>query len=99
LRLGFRELLYFQVVGSLSEEGLHLSPVQKREVFRVFTMKSHRLPEGLPQHLGVQGEWFRGRGELRKTGAVPFCFDLSGVSLDLQYRYRLYRRPLALQRG
>jgi hypothetical protein len=73
LRLGFRELLYFQIVGSLSEEGLHLSPVQKREVFRVFTMKSHRLPEG--------------------------CFELSGVSRDLQYRYRLYRRPLALQRG
>jgi uncharacterized protein (DUF433 family) len=96
LRLGFRELLYFQVVGSLSEEGLQLSPVQKREVFRVFTMKSHRLPEGLPQHLGVQGEWFRGRGELRKTGAVPFCFDLSGVSRDLRYRYRLYRRPHAL---
>ncbi len=32
LRLGFRELLYFQLVSSLSAEGLQLSPVQKREV-------------------------------------------------------------------
>jgi uncharacterized protein (DUF433 family) len=91
LRLGFRELLYFQVVSSLSAEGLQLSPAQKREVFRVFTVKSHRLPDGLSQ-----GEWSRGRGELRKTGAVPFSFDLLGVSRDLRYRYRLYRRPHAL---
>ena len=96
LRLGFRELLYFQVVGSLSAEGLQLSPAQKREVFRVFTVKSHRLPEGLPQRQGAQGEWSRGGGELRKTGAVPFRFDLSGVSRHLRYRYRLYRRPHAL---
>jgi uncharacterized protein (DUF433 family) len=91
LRLGFRELLYFQVVSSLSAEGLQLSPAQKRAVFRVFTLKSHRLPDGLSQ-----GEWSRGRGELRKTGAVPFSFDLLGVSRDLRYRYRLYRRPHAL---
>jgi uncharacterized protein (DUF433 family) len=91
LRLGFRELLYFQVVSSLSAEGLQLSPAQKREVFRVFTVKSHRMPDGLSQ-----GEWSLGRGELRKTGAVPFSFDLSGVSRDLRYRYRLYRRPHAL---
>jgi uncharacterized protein (DUF433 family) len=91
LRLGFRELLYFQVVSSLSAEGLQLSPAQKRAVFRVFTLKSHRLPDGL-----AQGEWSRGRGELRKTGAVPFRFDLRGVSRDLRYRYRLYRRPHAL---
>ena len=96
LRLGFRELLYFQVVNSLSAEGLQLSPAQKREVFRVFTVKSHQLPEGLPQRQMAQGEWSRGRGELRKTGAVPFRFDLLGVSRDLRYRYRLYRRPHAL---
>ncbi|MCP9840689.1 DUF433 domain-containing protein [Synechococcus sp. J7-Johnson] len=88
LRLGFRELLYFQVVSSLSAEGLQLSPAQKREVFRVLTVK--------PQRQVAQGEWSRGRGELRKTGAVPFSFDLSGVSRDLRYRYRLHRRPDAL---
>lgn len=88
LRLGFRELLYFQVVSSLSAEGLQLSPAQKREVFRVLTVK--------PQRQVAQGEWSRGRGELRKTGAVPFSFDLSSVSRDLRYRYRLHRRPDAL---
>jgi uncharacterized protein (DUF433 family) len=88
LRLGFRELLYFQVVNSLTAEGLQLSPDQKREVFRVLTEKPGR-------HV-AQGEWSRGRGELRKTGAVPLSFDLSSVSRELRYRYRLYRRPHAL---
>ncbi|WP_216910893.1 DUF433 domain-containing protein [Synechococcus sp. CCY 0621] len=96
LRLGFRELLYFQVVSSLSAEGLQLSPAQKREVFRVLTVKTHRLPEGLPRRQVAQGDWSRGPGELRKTRAVPFRFDLSGVSRELRYRYRLYRRPHAL---
>jgi uncharacterized protein (DUF433 family) len=88
LRLGFRELLYFQVVNSLTAEGLQLSPSQKREMFRVLTKKPGR-------HV-AQGEWSRGRGELRKTGAVPLSFDLSSVSRELRYRYRLYRRPHAL---
>ena len=96
LRLGFRELLYFQVVSSLSAEGLQLSPAQKREVFRVVTVKSHRLLDDLPQRQVAQGDWSRGPGQLRKTGAVPFSFDLSGVSRELRYRYRLYRRPHAL---
>ena len=55
LRLGFRELLYFQVMGRLSEEGLQLSPSQKREVFRVFTVNCHRLPEGFLQQPSAQG--------------------------------------------
>lgn len=93
LRLGFRELLYFQVVSSLSAQGLQLSPAQKREVFRVLTVKPHRLPEGMPQGQVAHGEWSRGHGELRKTGAVPLILDLNGVSRDLRYRYRLYRRP------
>lgn len=42
LRLGFRELLYFQVVNSLTAEGLQLSPDQKREVFRVLAEKPGR---------------------------------------------------------
>ena len=88
LRLGFRELLYFQVVNSLTAEGLQLSPGQKREMFRVLTEKPGR-------HV-AQGEWSRDRGELRKMGAVPLSFDLSSVSRELRYRYRLYRRPHVL---
>jgi uncharacterized protein (DUF433 family) len=93
LRLGFRELLYFQVVSSLSAQGLQLSPAQKREVFRALTVKPQRSPEGMPQGQVAHGEWSRGHGELRKTGAVPLSLDLNGVSRDLRYRYRLYRRP------
>jgi len=96
LRLGFRELLYFQVVSALSAEGLQLSPVQKRQVFRVLTEKTQRLPKDSPPRQVAQAGWSRGRGELRKTGAVSFSFDLSSVSRELRYRYRLYRRPHAL---
>lgn len=56
LRLGFRELLYFQLVSSLSAEGLQLSPVQKREVFRVLTEKPQRLPADSPPCQAAQGE-------------------------------------------
>jgi uncharacterized protein (DUF433 family) len=93
LRLGFRELLYFQVVSTLSAQGLQLSPAQKREVFRALTVKPQRSPEGLPRGRVAHGEWSHGHGELRKTGAVPLSLDLNGVSRDLRYRYRLYRRP------
>jgi uncharacterized protein (DUF433 family) len=93
LRLGFRELLYFQVVSALSAEGLQLSPVQKRQVL---TEKTQRLPVDSPPGRVALGEWSRGHGELRKTGAVTFSFDLSSVSQELRYRYRLLRRPHAL---
>jgi uncharacterized protein (DUF433 family) len=96
LRLGFRELLYFQVVSALSAEGLQLSPVQKRQVFRVFTEKTQRLPVDSPPGQVALDEWSRGHGELRKTGAVSFSFDLRSVSRELRYRYRLLRRPHAL---
>ena len=72
LRLGFRELLYFQVVSALRAEGLQLSPVQKRQVFRVLTEKTQRLPVDSPPGQVALGEWSRGHGELRKTGAVTF---------------------------
>lgn len=96
LRLGFRELLYFHVVHSLTAEGLQLSPSQKREMFRVLTEKPQRLAMDSPGRQAVQGEWSRGRGELCKTGAVTLSLDLSSVSRELRYRYRLYRRPHAL---
>lgn len=34
--MGFRELLYFRVVGYLVEQGVRLTPEQKREIFTVF---------------------------------------------------------------
>lgn len=96
LRLGFRELLYFQLVSSLSAEGLQLSPYQKRAVFRVLTEKPQPWPADSQPCQAAHGEWSRARGELRKTGAVSFSLVFSGVSRELRYRYRLFRRPHAL---
>ena len=36
----FRELLYFRVVGCLVEQGVRLTPEQKREIFTVFGRRS-----------------------------------------------------------
>jgi hypothetical protein len=37
-------------------------------------------PGGLPREQVSPGGWSRGRGELRRAGAVPLSLDLSGVS-------------------
>ena len=86
LQLGFRELLYFRVVGELSAEGLQLSPAQKRDVFRVFCRQADPSP----------GDWSWQRGRLHKAGAVPVSLDLSHVTREIRYRYRLLKRPQAL---
>lgn len=86
LQLGFRELLYFRVVGELSAEGLQLSPAQKREVFRVFSRQADTSP----------GDWSWQRGQLHKAGAVPVSLDLSRVTREIRYRYRLVKRPQSL---
>ena len=81
--MGFRELLYFRVVGCLGEQGLRLTPEQKREIFSVFGRGCR------PQ----QGSWLRREGQLVMRGAVPLSMDLSTVSRELRYRYRLLQRP------
>jgi uncharacterized protein (DUF433 family) len=86
LRLGFRELLYFQVVGELSAAGIQLSPAQKRNVFCVLSRQAAAAPAG----------WSRRRGQLHKAGAVPVSLDLSRVTREIRYRYRLLQRPQAL---
>ena len=81
--MGFRELLYFRVVGCLVEQGVRLTPEQKREIFTVFGRR--RKP--------TQGSWLRREGQLVMCGAVPLSMDLSAVSRELRYRYRLLQRP------
>ena len=81
--IGFRELLYFRVVGCLGEQGVRLTPEQKREIFSVFGRSCR------PQ----QGSWLRREGQLVMRGAVPLSMDLSTVSRELRYRYRLLQRP------
>ena len=81
--MGFRELLYFRVVGCLGEQGVRLTPEQKREIFTAFGRR--RKP--------TQGSWLRREGQLVMCGAVPLRMDLSKVSRELRYRYRVLQRP------
>lgn len=81
--MGFRELLYFRVVGCLIDQGVRLTPEQKREIFTVFGRR--RRPP--------QSSWLRREGQLVMCGAVPLSMDLSAVSRELRYRYRLLQRP------
>ena len=67
-RLGFREVLYFRLKGALEEEGLQLTPDDRRDLYRVLTSKS-----------GVSGGWKRGGRRLVRMGDVPVTFDLTGI--------------------
>ncbi len=83
-RLGFRELVYFELIGSLGEQGLQLSPAQKQEVYQVLVRK---LTSPANSH------WQRSPGQLIRHGAVPLSLDLTAISQALSYRYRLVKRP------
>ena len=84
--MGFRELLYFRVVGCLGEQGVWLTHEQKREIYTAFERKP-RTP---------QSRWLRQEGKLVLRGAVPLSLDLTSVSRELRYRYRLFQRPQGL---
>ncbi len=84
--MGFRELLYFRVVGCLGEQGVRLTHEQKREIYTVF----ERHPAT------PKSRWLRQEGKLVLRGAVPLSVDLTSVSRDLRYRYRLFQRPQEL---
>ena len=84
--MGFRELLYFWVVGCLGEQGVRLTHEQKREIYAVFERKPRTH----------QSRWLRQEGKLVLRGAVPLSMDLTSVSRELRYRYRLFQRPQGL---
>jgi len=83
-QLGFRELVYFELIGSLGEQGLQLSPAQKQEVYQVLVCKLTSPSNS---------RWLRRPGQLVRQGAVPFILDLAAVGDLLRYRYRLVKRP------
>ena len=85
-QLGFRELLYFELIGSLGEQGLQLSPGQKHQVYGLLVHGPSRS----------SGHWLRRPGQLVRQGPVPLSLDLSAVGRDLRYRYRLLKRPQQL---
>jgi len=82
-QLGFRELLYFELISSLGEQGLQLSPTQKQEVYGLLV---RRLSSST-------GHWRRRPGQLLRQGPVPLSRDLSAVGSAIRYRYRLVKRP------
>jgi hypothetical protein len=82
--LGFRELVYFELIGSLAEQGLQLSLAQKQEVYEVLVRK---LTSPANSH------WWRRPGRLIRHGAVPLSLDLTAIAHALSYRYRLVKRP------
>ena len=85
-QLGFRELLYFELISSLGEQGLQLSPTQKQEVYGLLVRRPGRS----------SGNWRRRPGQLVCQGPVPLSLDLSAVGRDIRYRYRLVKRPQQL---
>lgn len=86
-RLCFRELVYFELISSLGEQGLQLSPAQKQEVYQVLVRK---LTSPANSH------WRRMPGLLIRHGAVPLSLDLTAIAQALSYRYRLVKRPQQL---
>jgi hypothetical protein len=70
-QLGFRELVYFELIGSLGEQGLQLSPAQKQEVFQVLVRKLESTSTS---------NWLRRPGQLVRQGAVPFSLDLASFT-------------------
>jgi uncharacterized protein (DUF433 family) len=85
-QLGFRELLYFELISSLGEQGLQLSPTQKQEVYGLLVRRLGRSSVN----------WRRRPGQLVRQGPVPLSLDLSAVGRDIRYRYRLVKRPQQL---
>lgn len=67
------------MVGCLGEQGVRLTPEQKREIYTVFERKPR----------AHQSRWLRQEGKLVLLGAVPLSMDLTSVSSELRYRYRL----------
>lgn len=82
-QLGFRELLYFELISRLGEQGLQLSPSQKQEVYGLLVCRPS----------SSSGHWRRRPGQLVRQGPVPLSLDLSAVGSAIRYRYRLVKRP------
>lgn len=82
-RLGFRELLYFAVVGCLQQQGVVLAPSQKQAVFTALARQKGES----------SGVWVRRQGHLIRQGVVPLSLDLATVSKQLRHRMRLVKQP------
>jgi hypothetical protein len=82
-RLGFGELVYFELIDSLGEQRLQLSSAQKQEVYQVLV---RQLISPANSH------WRRRPGQLIRHGAVALSLDLTPPAHVLSYRYRMVKR-------
>lgn len=67
-RLGFRQVLYFKLKGSLEEQGLQLGPEDRRALYKVLLSRK-----------GQSGQWIRSGRKLERKGAVPLLLDMGNI--------------------
>jgi len=79
-RLGFRQVLYFKLKGSLEEQGLQLSPQDRRALYKVLLSRS-----------GQSGQWVRSGQRLERKGAVPLFLDMGNIVQTTSKALRAHR--------
>ena len=81
LRLGFRDVLYFQLKKELEREGINFDPSERRQLHSVLRHKSGRV-----------GSWQRSGMHLRRAGTVSVSFDLGPIVKSSSSQLRAYYR-------
>lgn len=84
-RLGFREVVYFRLKGSLEAEGMQLNPADRRDVYAVLSTKQHSA-----------GSWERRGLKLIRNGDVPVSLDLTKIVRSTQSALRIAKRGASL---
>jgi len=84
-RLGFRDVVFFRLKGSLEAEGMQLNRADRRDVYAVLSTKKHSA-----------GSWERKRLKLTRTGDVPVSFDLTKIERSTQSALRIAKRGTSL---
>ena len=72
-RLGFRDVVYFRLKGSLEAEGVQLNRADRRDVYAVLSTKKHSA-----------GSWERKGLKLTRTGDGPVSLDLTKIVRSTQ---------------
>lgn len=79
-RLGFRQVLYFKLKGSLEEQGVQLSPTDRCSLYKVLLSRT-----------GQSGQWIRSGVKLQRKGAVPFSLDMGNIVQSTSRALRAHR--------
>ena len=81
LRLGFRDVLYFQLKKELEREGINFDPSERRQLYSLLWQKS-----------GTVGPWQRSGLHVRRAGTVAVSFDLGPIVNSSSSQLRAYCR-------